>query len=218
MTCITILPVKSLSMNQISGNIRNETVKFHLSYSIVLSNNWWLKQKERRKGKTRLDILLGFAYKGSSGWARSFIFITQNLPLTSVPFSLHLMLVVGVVKFPEDVSALFPFLCPFKHKGDAYGHEVETRRRSVVVFLCQDPESTNRLYYPCPPPPGASPTLPMAQVPIPALLSTISSCHSPWGSSWPALLQYFIIFFVSLEYAYFKYLEFYERVIAYKRV
>lgn len=97
----------------------------------------------------RLDILLGCEYKGSSGWARSFISITQSLPLTSVPFSLHLMLVVGVVKFPEDVLALFPFPCPFKHKGDASGREVGTRR-SVVVFLWQDPEGTNRPYYPCP--------------------------------------------------------------------
>jgi len=62
------------------------------------------------------DILLGFECKGSSHWGRFFIFITESLALASVSFSLHFMLIVGVVKFPDDVSVLFPFPCPFQHK------------------------------------------------------------------------------------------------------
>lgn len=64
----------------------------------------------------RLHILLRFEYEGSSGWAKSFIFITQACNSLLFLFLCTPCLVVGVVKLPEDVSVLFPFPCPFEHK------------------------------------------------------------------------------------------------------
>lgn len=74
----------------------------------------------------------------------------------------------------------------------------------LQLFFCQDPEGTNRPYCPRPPAPEDSPTLLMAQVPIPAQPGAVSPCPSPWGAVDLHCCKILIIFFGSLESAYYK--------------
>lgn len=76
--------------------IRNEPVCVTASFC-QLNDGW------SRRVKQDWIFYWGLCTK-TSGWVRFFIFITQSLSLTSLPFSLHLMLVVEVVKLLSSVS------------------------------------------------------------------------------------------------------------------